>query len=245
MAPSCRALVCLLFCQRDIFQARRFTEMQPPLPIVRSRLALAFRFCVNHALDGTAQYLQFHMKWILGSPRKEKRIVTTTNHPEAARTIYESKDEGCSCSGASSETKLEADAFQSGKEVASDLGQKLQETAKVVGRQVQASVKSFGDKAQASVANLTQNTDRMISDVGQRFREAAQNLRRSAPRESTIGSTAVALADNLEAGGQYLQDHGVEDMVGDLSSLIRRHPMQAMFITLTTGFLVGTALKRR
>jgi hypothetical protein len=53
------------------------------------------------------------------------------------------------------------------------------------------------------------------------------------------------VAERLEAGGQYLQEHGMRDMTGELHSLIRRYPVQSLLVGLGFGFLLGRMANRR
>jgi hypothetical protein len=72
----------------------------------------------------------------------------------------------------------------------------------------------------------------------------AGSLRENAPREGMLGGAAGAVADRLEASGQYLQEHGLSDMAGDITSLVRQHPMQACLVGFGLGFLFGMAWRR-
>jgi ElaB/YqjD/DUF883 family membrane-anchored ribosome-binding protein len=72
----------------------------------------------------------------------------------------------------------------------------------------------------------------------------AGTLRQNVPHEGMMGTAAGAVADRLESGGQYLQEHGLGDMADDLSSLIRQHPLPSMAIVFGIGFLLGGALRR-
>jgi hypothetical protein len=54
-----------------------------------------------------------------------------------------------------------------------------------------------------------------------------------------MGSAAKTVADQLESAGSYLQDHTVDNMARDLTSLIRRYPMQAMLVGLGIGYLMS------
>jgi ElaB/YqjD/DUF883 family membrane-anchored ribosome-binding protein len=73
----------------------------------------------------------------------------------------------------------------------------------------------------------------------------AGTIRERAPQESTWGTAATAVADRLQAGGDYLQEHGVGDMTDDLHALIRRYPVQSLLVGLGVGFLLGQMASRR
>jgi ElaB/YqjD/DUF883 family membrane-anchored ribosome-binding protein len=59
-----------------------------------------------------------------------------------------------------------------------------------------------------------------------------------------LGSAAGAVADRLEAGGQYLQENSLGDMADDVAGLVRQHPLPALAIVFGVGFLLGSALRR-
>jgi ElaB/YqjD/DUF883 family membrane-anchored ribosome-binding protein len=121
--------------------------------------------------------------------------------------------------------------------VAADAGhaavQKVGEVASNVGQKVQDVASKTVDKA-----------DKAIAGVGDRMTATADSLRNVAPHEGVLGSAAGSVADNLKASGQYLQEHGVEDMMKDVSGVISRNPLPSIFIALGAGFLLGAALRR-
>jgi hypothetical protein len=59
-----------------------------------------------------------------------------------------------------------------------------------------------------------------------------------------LGSAASGVASQLEAGGHYLQEHGLNDVAEDLSGLIHRYPVQSLFVGLFVGYLLGRTLSR-
>jgi ElaB/YqjD/DUF883 family membrane-anchored ribosome-binding protein len=73
----------------------------------------------------------------------------------------------------------------------------------------------------------------------------ASQMRQNMPQEGMFGQASSAVADRLRQGGEYLQDHGVGDIAGDLGSAVRRYPLPALCIGFGVGFLLGMALTRR
>jgi len=80
--------------------------------------------------------------------------------------------------------------------------------------------------------------------MGQRMSSVAGTLRQQAPRSGVMGSAAGAVADRLESGGRYLQEHGVSDITDDLGGLVRRNPIPALCLAFGVGFLIGMASRR-
>jgi ElaB/YqjD/DUF883 family membrane-anchored ribosome-binding protein len=59
-----------------------------------------------------------------------------------------------------------------------------------------------------------------------------------------IGSAAGAVADQLETGGRYLQQHGISDMTDDLAGVVRRNPLPALCVAFGVGFMIGMVSRR-
>jgi hypothetical protein len=59
-----------------------------------------------------------------------------------------------------------------------------------------------------------------------------------------LGSAAGSVAEGLEAGGQYLQDHGLADMGEDLRTIVRQYPLGSLCAIFGLGLLMGRAFRR-
>jgi len=133
---------------------------------------------------------------------------------------------------------------QRAQETASNLGQRAQEAASSLAHQASQVASNVGQHAQDAASGAAERTDDAISSVGQGMASLAGTLRHNVPREGMLGTAADRVADRLEAGGQYLQEHGLNDMGDDLSGLIRQHPLPSMLAVFGLGFLLGSALRR-
>jgi len=87
-------------------------------------------------------------------------------------------------------------------------------------------------------------TDDALASMGQRLSTAAGSLRQVAPRQGVVGSAAGAVADRLETGGRYLQEHGVSDITDDVAGAIRRYPLPALAIAFGVGLFIGIVSRR-
>jgi hypothetical protein len=108
---------------------------------------------------------------------------------------------------------------------------------------------SEAKQAAASAASgLTQKahekTDDALSSMGQRMTSMAGSLRETAPREGVVGSAAGAVAERLESGGRYLQNHGVSEITDDLTNVVRRNPLPALCLAFGVGLLIGIVARR-
>jgi ElaB/YqjD/DUF883 family membrane-anchored ribosome-binding protein len=142
------------------------------------------------------------------------------------------------------------------EETATNVGHRAQETATQMGHRAQEAASSLTHRAQEAGSKVAQQasnlasqaqerTDDALSRAGQGMTSLADQLRQNAPQEGMLGSAASATADRLRQGGQYLQEHGVSDIAGDMGSLVRRYPLPSLCIGFGFGFLLGMALTRR
>jgi len=126
------------------------------------------------------------------------------------------------------------------QQAASAVGQKVQDLS----QKAQETASQFGHKAQETASAVAEKTDDALSSVGERMTSLAGTLREKVPQEGMIGSAAATVADRLQSGGHYLQEHGLQEITNDLAAAIRRHPVQAVLIALGVGFFAGMASRR-
>jgi cell division septum initiation protein DivIVA len=137
-----------------------------------------------------------------------------------------------------------SEARQAATTAASGLSQKAQETASNIGERARNLASDVSQRA-GDVAERAENkADDALSSVGQRMSSMAGSLRQSAPREGMVGSAAGAVADRLDSGGRYLQEHGVSEITDDLAGVVRRNPLPALCLAFGVGFLIGMASRR-
>jgi hypothetical protein len=102
----------------------------------------------------------------------------------------------------------------------------------------------LGQKAQDLASSAASRTDEALASVGQGMSSLAGTVRQNAPREGMLGSAASTVADTLQAGGRYLQEHGVEDMTQDVRGFVRQYPLGSLLAVFGLGLLMGRALGR-
>jgi hypothetical protein len=130
------------------------------------------------------------------------------------------------------------------RQTAHETKQNVQETASNLGQKAQDVASNVADRAKDFASTAQERADSAMSSVGQQMSNLAGTLRQNAPNEGFIGNAASTVADQLQHGGQYLQQHGLGDMAGDLSTLIRRHPMPALLCAFGFGWFLGMASRR-
>jgi len=68
-------------------------------------------------------------------------------------------------------------------------------------------------------------------------------VREHVPSEGMMGRAGSAVADTLEAGGHYLEEHGLKEMGDDITNMIRRNPIPALLVGIGIGFLLARATR--
>jgi uncharacterized protein YjbJ (UPF0337 family) len=115
--------------------------------------------------------------------------------------------------------------------------QEAQQAASHTYEDMKSKAREMGTTASEKVHNAT-------TTVGEKMSSLAGSLRTSAPQEGTMGSAAHTVADGLEAAGSYLQDKSLENMASDVTSLIRRYPIQSLLIGVGVGYLLSRSSER-
>ncbi len=131
----------------------------------------------------------------------------------------------------------------------SSLKERAQETAQEAKGVAKEAATAAGQRAQEIASGMAsaaaQKTEGALSSVGQSMSSLGGTIREKAPQEGVVGSTATAMAERLESGGRYLQEHHLGEMRDDFASLIRNHPMSSLCVAFGLGCLIGMMASRR
>jgi ElaB/YqjD/DUF883 family membrane-anchored ribosome-binding protein len=155
---------------------------------------------------------------------------------------------------ANTSTKPE-DVKDKAREMGTNVGHKVADTASNVGQKVADVASNVSQKAQDVASNLgstasqyasaaKDKADEAVANVGEKLTSLAGTIRENVPQEGYLGTASRAVADNLQAGGRYLQEHNLGDMTEDLEALIRRYPIQSIVVGFGVGFLLSRATSR-
>jgi hypothetical protein len=68
-------------------------------------------------------------------------------------------------------------------------------------------------------------------------------IREHTPREGMMHAAAEKVAETLESGGRYLEEHKLREIGDDLTNLIRRNPIPALLLGIGVGFLLARAIR--
>jgi ElaB/YqjD/DUF883 family membrane-anchored ribosome-binding protein len=130
------------------------------------------------------------------------------------------------------------------QDLASSVAHKLEEVASDVTTKAQDWAANVAHKAQETATAAMDKTNDGITAVGQRISALGSTVRQAAPKNGMIGSAASTVAKELEAGGHYLEGHGLKDMGNDLTSVVRHYPIQSVLAGFAIGCLLGMAISR-
>jgi ElaB/YqjD/DUF883 family membrane-anchored ribosome-binding protein len=108
----------------------------------------------------------------------------------------------------------------------------------------QQAASSAMDKAQDLMSTAGRKADEATTALGERVQSAASALRDRAPQEGMLGTASHAVADRLDSAGRYLQEEGIVGMAEDVTELIRRNPIPAMFVGIGIGFMLARLFRR-
>lgn len=116
---------------------------------------------------------------------------------------------------------------------------------------MQDRLRDVGSKAREKTAQMA---DAVSETVGRQRETAAGGLDRvastihdnaeSIPGGRKAANVAHSVARGMESTASYLRDHGFTDMRGDVMSLCRKYPTQALISALAVGFLLGRSARR-
>jgi uncharacterized protein YjbJ (UPF0337 family) len=103
-------------------------------------------------------------------------------------------------------------------------------------QEVDRRLQEYTDKT-AGVADTATSA---AQDVASRVTTTAGTAATKA--QELAGSAATGATDTVTAVGTYVQEKGLQGLAGDLTDLIRRHPVPALLVGLGIGFVLGRSV---
>jgi hypothetical protein len=131
------------------------------------------------------------------------------------------------------------------QELASAVVLKTEDVAVDVSNKAQDWAGNVADKAQETATAAVHKADDGIAAVGHQMNALGEKVREAGPHNGTLGSATTAVADELQAGGHYLEGHGLEAIGKDLTDVVRRHPIPSLLLGFGIGCLIGMTLLQR
>lgn len=80
--------------------------------------------------------------------------------------------------------------------------------------------------------------------VGAGMESLGKSIREHEPEKGMLHNAGEAIADKLEGGGRYLEQHGLTGIGEDLTNMIRRNPIPALLIGVGIGVLLARMTRR-
>ncbi len=104
--------------------------------------------------------------------------------------------------------------------------------------------KGISGAAREFVSATAAKASETAQRVGERVETLGRSVRETISPEGAIGGAAASAANTLKGTGAYLQETSLENMVEDLTGLVRRYPLQSLLIGLGIGYLLARNMDR-
>lgn len=134
--------------------------------------------------------------------------------------------------------------FQEYRGTARTAGQALKHAGQEIAQSAADTYADAQAKVQEVSAGATEKMGEATKTAGEQLRAVAGTIRDNAPQEGMIGSAANTVAHQLEDAGAYVHATSFENMVRDLTGLVRRYPMQSLLIGLGIGYWCARRTER-
>ena len=92
------------------------------------------------------------------------------------------------------------------------------------------------EKAEHARRNLENKIDQSRASAAERLHDVASSLHRGG--ENTA-SWVHSAAEKMHTTADYIHEHRVRDMMGDVKSFVRRHPGGSLVGALVVGFFIA------
>lgn len=125
----------------------------------------------------------------------------------------------------------------------SGVAERAKDAASSVAEQARTAAASAAHTARDVASQAGEKAEDAASSVAGGMQSLASTLRDKGPHEGMMGTATSRVADTLESGGRYLQEHGLKGMGDDLTNLIRRNPIPAVLIGVGLGFMIARSMR--
>jgi len=105
--------------------------------------------------------------------------------------------------------------------------------------QARSAAENVKDKAKQAGEFVRDRTESAMSSAGKGMENLASTIRDKGPQEGILGRATSGVAGALDTTGHYLDEKGIQGMVGDLTSLIKNNPVPAVLIGIGIGFMLA------
>lgn len=126
------------------------------------------------------------------------------------------------------------------QDMAVKAGEKVSETASVAKEQAKRTAAQVGEQAKSTV-------DSRMSDVAGELGSVAEAVRQTTyeigGESQTVARYGERIAEQLEGVSSYLNEKGIEDVLGDLEGFARRQPAVFLGGAFMLGMVVGRFIR--
>ena len=103
---------------------------------------------------------------------------------------------------------------------------------------------SEGSVAQ-TVDGLAEQGEELGGSIGQTIDSAAHTIQDTFQRTKASARAAMGtVADGIDTSTEYLTDRGMEGVIEDVETLIRRYPVQVLLLGVSVGYLLARSRQR-
>lgn len=106
------------------------------------------------------------------------------------------------------------------------------------------SASNVATKAKDAATYVGNKAEAATQSVGAGMESLGGAIREHEPMQGTLHNAGEAVADKLEGGGRYLEQHGLKGIGEDLTALIRGNPIPALLIGVGVGILLARVARR-
>ena len=109
-------------------------------------------------------------------------------------------------------------------------------------------VSEYAHDAKEKAAELTRNAEEKVNQKRQAAAEALQSTAGSLRNKAQSSGEALAnfgsrTADRIQSTADYVRDHDMRGMMGDLEGVVRRNPGPSLIAAAALGFIIGSAMR--
>ncbi len=106
-------------------------------------------------------------------------------------------------------------------------------------------MKSSGTAVRQARERVTKQAEELAGSIRQNEDSVAHTIQDTMRRTQNSACAAMGMvADGLDTSTAYLSNRGVVGVVEDVATLIRRHPLQALVLGVSVGYLLSRSRQR-
>jgi len=145
-------------------------------------------------------------------------------------------------------TRMQDNLQAMGKTVenaAANASANVRDAANMVGDRVRTAANSASKSAEAAAGYLGDRAEDATAAVGSGLKSAGDAIRQNAPQGGRLGQASDMIAQGFIDSGNYVEEQGLQGMVCDVATLIRRNPIPALLIGVGLAVWITRSLQPR